>query len=233
MRNGTVGTMEMPGPVTVEVDHGIQYLVVRCACCNEVKRNRIVPGRSTSPDLFLASVRRAGWEADEKRREAYCPEHTASKRRKAQRAALLATVVKDEPSSQEPLVSTTTTAPVVPKPLTTDQRVRIRGLLDKHFDDKAGRYLDNMSDQAIADAVAVPRAHVTTMREAAYGPLRVTAEMEDLAKANEALARAVAALQRQVEQVQSNVTELAAKLSALSADAATHGIRVYRVLSGK
>jgi len=233
MRNGTVGTMELPGPVTIEAVHSLQYLVVRCACCGAEKRNRILSGRATSPDLFLSSVRRAGWEVDEKRSEAYCPEHTASKRRKAQKAALLATVVKDEPLTQELPVDAMPADTTTPKPLTTDQRVMIRGLLDKHFDDKVGRYLDNMSDQAIAEAVSVPRIHVTTMREAAYGPLRVTAEMEDLAKANEALARAVAALQRQLDQVQSSLTEVAAKLSALSADAAAHGVRVNRVLSGK
>lgn len=234
MRTGTVGAMDLPGPVRVEAEAGVQYLVVRCACCSAVRRNRIISGRALSPDLFLASVRRAGWEADDKSDKAYCTEHTASKRRKAQRAALLSTVVAEPEQEKAPMNAVTQiAASTAPKPLTTDQRVMVRGLLDKHFDDKVGRYLDGMSDQAIAEAVSVPRIHVTTVREAAYGPLRVTAEMEDMVKANEATARSLAALQRQLDQVQSTLTELAAKIASAAEVVAGQKSRMDTMLAGK
>lgn len=67
----------------------------------------------------------------------------------------------------------------IPKPttLTTDQRVKIRSLLDKHFDDGVGRYLDGYSDQKIADAVGVPRVVVEGIREPGYGPIKIDPEI--------------------------------------------------------
>lgn len=64
--------------------------------------------------------------------------------------------------------------------LNTEQRVKIRNLLDKHFDDGSGRYLDGFSDQKIGDSIGVPRIHVEQMREAAYGPIKVDPEFARL-----------------------------------------------------
>ena len=69
--------------------------------------------------------------------------------------------------------------PVLKDP-TTDQRVKIRSLLDKHFDDGVGRYLDGFSDQKIADAVDVPRIIVEKMRETGWGPIKTDPELVNL-----------------------------------------------------
>lgn len=65
-------------------------------------------------------------------------------------------------------------------PLAQADRQRIKTALDKHFDDGAGQYLDGKSDQIIADSLGVPRIHVERIREAAYGPIRVTPQMLSL-----------------------------------------------------
>jgi len=53
----------------------------------------------------------------------------------------------------------------------------LRGLLDRHFDAYDAMYLAGLSDQALAERVNVPRVVVERMREAAYGPIRVSPEM--------------------------------------------------------
>lgn len=61
----------------------------------------------------------------------------------------------------------------VPKPdpqPTTHQRVAIRNLLDKHFDDDSHRYLEGWTDDKIAEEVKVPRVVVERIREVGYGP---------------------------------------------------------------
>lgn len=68
------------------------------------------------------------------------------------------------------------------RPLTVDERVGVRNLLDTHFDDKAGAYLNSYSDQRIGKEVNVPWAAVAKMREAAYGPLKSNPELDAIAK---------------------------------------------------
>jgi hypothetical protein len=74
-------------------------------------------------------------------------------------------------------------AKLIPPVPTTDQRVAIRNLLDKHFDDSIGRFLDGMSDRIIAEKVGLPAIVVKNIREAAYGPEKTDPELEGLAVA--------------------------------------------------
>ena len=74
------------------------------------------------------------------------------------------------------------TPPQVATPLPRDpsaaERLKIRTLLDAHFDDMRGAYIDGYSDQRIGTEVDVPWAIVTRMREAGWGPILVNPEME-------------------------------------------------------
>ena len=58
------------------------------------------------------------------------------------------------------------------RPLTSNEKSKIRSLLDLHFDDEKGAYIDNYSDQRIGKELDIPWASVTQIREAAYGPIR-------------------------------------------------------------
>jgi hypothetical protein len=59
-----------------------------------------------------------------------------------------------------------------PRSLTTDEKMKVRNLLDNKFDDKEGRYLEDYSDQRIGAECDVPWASVAAFREFAYGPIR-------------------------------------------------------------
>lgn len=60
----------------------------------------------------------------------------------------------------------------LPRDPTPNEKAKVRLLLDHHFDDAAGRYLDGYSDQRIGEETEIPWASVKLLREAAYGPLR-------------------------------------------------------------
>ncbi len=83
--------------------------------------------------------------------------------------------------AQEPIKVPDPKLSIVPAALpvpTADQRMGIRNLLDKHFDDSAGRFLDGMSDRAIGEKVGIGAAVVKQIREAAYGPEKNDPEID-------------------------------------------------------
>ena len=63
------------------------------------------------------------------------------------------------------------------KAVAPDSKTRIRALLDKHFDDSRGAYLDGYSDQRVGAELDVPWKAVADLREVAYGPLREDPEV--------------------------------------------------------
>lgn len=103
----------------------------------------------------------------------------------------------------------------VPTPLTSDQRVQIRNLLDKHFDDSVGYYLDGYSDRRIADEIDVPRVHIEQIREAAYGPLRVNPAVTQMQNDISILRREIEAQQQQLAKLQELAGTMEAALPSL------------------
>lgn len=57
---------------------------------------------------------------------------------------------------------------------TPDQRALIRKTLEAHFDEDAGCYLDGYDDERVSQEAHVPRLVVERVRDAAYGPIRIT-----------------------------------------------------------
>jgi hypothetical protein len=137
---------------------------------------RGVVGRNPSATIKRAAE--SGWVASMTSMRAECP--TCTKARKAAAAG-------DRPNKPTAEVTDmtkpTAPQPVIPVPLTNEQRLKVRSLLDKHFDDAAGRYLDGYSDQRVAAEVGAPRIHVERAREAAYGPIKAYPEVDAAQKA--------------------------------------------------
>lgn len=91
----------------------------------------------------------------------------------------------------------------------SEQRVLIRSMLDKHFDDAVGSYLDGLSDQRIAEKTGVPRIVVERIREAAYGPIKVDGEIQ-------AMRAEIATIKDEIVQVEKTLDSLKSKTAALS-----------------
>ena len=91
---------------------------------------------------------------------------------------------------KQPLALDGVTAPVpvvALRDMTADQRAKVRELIEQHFDEDKGCYLDGYSDEKIAIDVNVPRIHVEHLRDAAYGPIRISAEVIAMQKDLDAL----------------------------------------------
>ena len=93
-----------------------------------------------------------------------------------------------------------------------EERLKIRFALDQNFDDKAGEYLENQSDDTIAQALSLPAGWVETIREIAYGPLRppraeLAAVRQQLTALGEQLQAALAQLDK-LERKIGDVTSL-------------------------
>lgn len=159
-----------------------------CECGGKIEVSLGGPGR-LNPEALANTVRQRGWAADHRRPSVTkCPS-CRRKRRKNDPDSEIKRIMATNPSPPPPptvlkVPAAAEPAAVQPRPLTQDQRLAVRNLLDQHFDDSKGMYLDGMTDQAIADRAKVPRIHVESIREAAYGPIRVD---DELAKARAGL----------------------------------------------
>ena len=96
-----------------------------------------------------------------------------------------------------------------PREATPQERVKIRAMLDKHFDDSAGQWLDGYSDQRAGEEIGVPWALLTRIREAAYGPIRVDPEIAALQAFMAQITRDLAALTERQASAQKRLDALA------------------------
>ena len=96
----------------------------------------------------------------------------------------------------------------------SDERVRIRNFLDKHFDDAAGCYLDDMSDIRITELVGVPRIAVDRLRETAYGPLLMTPEMVKMRTEMATLKGDISKLEARAVELSSQLEQMIARKAA-------------------
>jgi len=158
-----------------------------CSQCEETTRDFLVTGRrSTTPDAHFKKLTQEGWTR--RRNRAICPKCSTPPR-------------EDRGEEDDPMNIQVPIQLPPPPTMSSELRLQIRSALDKHFDDKAGMYLDGMSDKAIAEHLDIPRAWVENIREAAYGPIRTTPE--------------IVALQADLARVADEVTEMQRRLAAM------------------
>jgi len=119
------------------------------------------------------------------------------------------------PMSVQPIKAAETKIVEVRDP-TGDQRVQIRGHLDKSFDDNVGMYLDGMSDARIAELVGVPRLIVERMREAAYGPIKVDPLVAGMRNELLDMKREVDGQQKGLDQIKTKMAELGSRIEKLA-----------------
>lgn len=134
----------------------------------------IVPAGPVNPEAVAKRARNKGWDCDAWFQSATrCP------------ACLSRKTSGDKPNKDIKMSEK-------PREITQAERLKIRAILDKHFDDAAGCWLDGYSDQRAGEEAGVPWAHVTKIREAAYGPIRVDPALMALKEEVSTLAREMA-----------------------------------------
>lgn len=169
--------------------------VARFVCAECFDRGEVDTGGTVDPRMIVGKADRIGWKLDPKKHgRTYCPKCAGA--RKAPAAP-----------KQE---ATMATPPIPIREATNDQRVLIRNLLDKHFDDAVGTYLDGMCDATVAEKASVPRVVVERIREAAYGPIKVDPEIQ-------AIRTELAAVKAAAEKLTATVADLTARLDRKAA----------------
>jgi hypothetical protein len=134
--------------------------------------------KNENPQRLASFMRQRGWQADAHRRDrTKCPTCLGV-------APQLELVVRPEgiPSDQGEDEQ-------MRKP-TPDQRQKIRELLELHFDEELGVFAEGWSDERVAlEAGDLPRAVVSEMRDAAWGPVLMNEKtlkgLTDLAEAKQ------------------------------------------------
>jgi len=117
--------------------------------------------------------------------------------------------------SEEAVVVTVQAEP--PRQPTQEDNRRIRDYLDGHFDDRNGRWTDDLSDAKAAERLKLPRAWVSRIREF-YGP--------DTNEAAERVGEQAAALADRAAALEATALELATRAETLGRD-------VRRFLDGR
>lgn len=148
-----------------------------CTSCDNTVELPVKSGYRLNAEAVTKRAIRQGWIADAFRKSGtLCPDCQAV--RKAARSP------QPEPTEAEeaPVNITTRITPSAeaPRKLNADQRLKVRSLLDAHFDDARGMYLDGYSDKRIGEEINVPWALIAEMREVAYGPIKIDQEILDL-----------------------------------------------------
>lgn len=206
-----------------------EVAIFTCSRCAETEE-RPITARAGRIHVIatVADAVAAGWIADADSPRAECPHCAQSRRARAsgerapKRPGATVHSLDQSPPEQEiaPVSSTVATASALPKPPLTPreptqaERLKIRAVLDKHFDDGAGCWLDGFSDQKAGEACAVPWSLVTRIREAAYGPIRVDPEVAALRAEMEQITRGVGALSDRLAAAVMRLDALAKKRAA-------------------
>lgn len=145
-----------------------------CSQCGAHDQVTINPGND-SPEFVAKLFAKRGWQSDAFRaRSCICPScsNARSKSDPDSEIRNLKVVTMAKPTPAEILAEA--------REATPQEKAAIRRRLDEVFDDAAGTYLDNQSDQKIGEHLNIPWALVRRVREAAYGPIRSDPELEKL-----------------------------------------------------
>lgn len=176
------------------------FVEVRCSKCETVEELRQGQNTDTTdPNLLSKRMKSKGWEF-----------HPYNKR-----ACVCPVCQKENSEMPKPTLVANSDPQVVlaqqtPRTITGEERYKVRHLLDQHFDDKMGAYIDGYSDQRIGTELEIPWKLVFDIREAAYGPIR---EDPRIAAVRQDMAR----LERQMSELTKGMTELRSKIAALGA----------------
>lgn len=158
----------------------VPHIGAKCLCGTEAYLRW--SNRPLDPFNAVKKLRLAGWELEVDRTgHPVCP--ACIKQRRAGRAG-------DKPAKESavspPSATVTPMRPAMsaananasPRLLTVDEKVKVRNLLDRFFDDAAGNYIGGYSDQRIGEECSVPWASIAALRDMAYGPLKSNPEVE-------------------------------------------------------
>lgn len=192
----------------------------KCVVCDEFIDLSVKSSEILNPDSLVRSAINRGWEADPFRKShVRCPKHANPHRAKNDTNSELRKLEAKMAAQPAPPSPSSPPSPI--REPTADQRANVRKLIEAHFDEDLGYYLDGFTDEKIAVAINVPRIVVERIREAAYGPIKVSQEAIALRKEIGALrgdfANAESSAVTLFEQVRADLAAFGKRLDDLEA----------------
>lgn len=177
----------------------------QCVECDDLLDINTRPGLAAHPTHMAKLAINRGWRADAFRKSKII----------CSKCAMPARQPQDFPDEKVIQMPPATSIKAVPTPLTTDQRLKIRSLLDANFDDAKGMYLADMSDEKIAVQVNVARVHVEQIREVGYGPIKVDPEIAGLRNEAANINREIVGQQKGLDILKAKAKELEDRVAKL------------------
>jgi len=188
--------------------------VFHCSRCPATHRHRLPHGRKMNPEKVAQRCERDGWRTDKcSRGRVLCPGCLQEKHPRRLHAVtkIPATTPETKPAAAPPARPSAD-----PKDATPEVRAKIRRMLDGHFDEGKGCYIDGYSDQKIGQELNIPWAIVANLREIGYGPIRVDpavaaleAELAEARNQRNHISQIIMALDKRL-------ADLSAKIEALA-----------------
>lgn len=182
--------------------------------CGDTLTLTEAPGRKLNPEFVAKRARAVGWEADGWRPSVTrCPACQVKNRAGESPGEKVIRMPMPEQPKLPPAIATVNEEQ--PREPTSKQRLAIRTKLDACFDDDAGCYLDGQSDQKIGEELKLPWSWVAKVREAAYGPIRMDAEVLALRGEIASVRAEQKKLADEQKKLDGRIADLAGKLDAI------------------
>jgi hypothetical protein len=213
-----VATPTLGFDVTSETINGVSRPLAQftCAKCPVTFDIPLKSSGKLMPEMLAHQARQKGWDAHAAHKNrTLCPACKAAKPANDPDSEIKKMMAKNQTSGD-----TAISSGVVPfREPTIEQRARIRELLNLHFDEMDGAYHDEWDDQVVAERLNLPRVLVERLREAAYGPIRLTPEMVAMRKQHDALNQKLndvdASFNLLIEQVKQDMIAMRKELRAM------------------
>jgi hypothetical protein len=177
----------------------------RCVECPTSIDLTVKSGQPLNPQALVDRAKQRGWEAHATRsNRCFCPRCAGPRRARlndtGSELRRIEARMPTKPPAAMPAVSAIRSPPA-------EQRSAIRRLMEQHFDEGEGCYLADWSDARIAMETGAPQISVERLRDAAFGPIRISPETI-------ALRRDVADIRRTIDSLKSGADALADQLRA-------------------
>lgn len=180
-----------------------RFAQAECSECKEVGSIRM--GNLLPPDVTDKKFTQKGWELDPN----FCPT-CVEKKVKAKKEQKMATAAKTNGTLADNPVLKAVSAD------THKATAKMHQLLSTYFDADEGTFSPGWNDERVAKESGMSLAHVTDVREIAYGTLKepeeVTQLKSDIKALNDLITESLVNAQKEVYALNARVTELTKKL---------------------
>lgn len=175
---------------------------ITCGECEAVGSIRLVS--ILPPDVIDKKFTQKGWEVDPN----ICP-ICIDKKTKSKKEQKMTTAKSNGALAEDPVLKAVSAN-------THKAQAKMHQLLSTYFDEEEGTFSPGWNDERVAKESGMALAHVTDVREVAYGPLKepeeVTQLKNDIKALSDLITESLAGAQKEVNALNTRVADIIKKL---------------------